>query len=181
MNALDTDLRPEYPAVPGQDIERQLRTALGQYATGVAVVTALQPDGRPVGMTINSFSALSLDPPLILWCLRRTASSGAAFLTARHFAVNVLAAGQAHLARQFAVRWQSAFDEAPWRAGPHGLPLLLGTAGAFACRHARQADGGDHVIIVAYIEEFSVTAGRQPLIFHGGHYHELSHSTEEPV
>jgi len=202
MNACETDLRPGYPAAPaqdaqrpphtapgqhagqsphtaaGRDAERHLRTALGQYATGVAVVTTVGPGGHPVGMTINSFGALSLDPPLILWCLRRTASRGAVFSAASHFAVNVLAAGQAPLARQFAARPQGEFGQAAWHPGPHGLPLLCGALGVFACRRAQQADGGDHVIVVGHIEEFGITAGRSPLVFHAGRYHALT--PEEP-
>src|SRR5215475_8048831 len=97
-----TRITAQRVTAPAQDSERQLRAALGQYATGVAVVTAVASDGRPVGMTINSFSSLSLDPPLILWCLRRNASRAAVFMSSDDFAINVLASNQSHLAKYFA-------------------------------------------------------------------------------
>jgi flavin reductase (DIM6/NTAB) family NADH-FMN oxidoreductase RutF len=156
--------------------ERRLRAALGQYATGVAVVTTMTPGGAPVGMTINSFSALSLDPPLILWCLRRSATRAAAFAAAPHFAINVLAAGQRELASRFARHDGDdgqRFGGVAWRRGPGGAPLLAGTVGAFACRRERALDGGDHVILIGHLDDYTVTAGRAPLVFHDGRYHAL--------
>jgi flavin reductase (DIM6/NTAB) family NADH-FMN oxidoreductase RutF len=154
---------------------RRLRAALGQYATGVAVVTAVAACGAPVGMTINSFSALSLDPPLILWCLRRSATRGAAFAAAPHFAINVLAAGQRELASRFARHDGDGqcFSGVAWQRGPGGVPLLAGTVGAFACRRERALDGGDHVILIGHLEDYRMTAGRAPLVFHDGRYHTL--------
>jgi len=158
--------------------QRQLRTALGQCATGVAVASAVTGDGRPVGMTINSFGALSLDPPLILWCLRHEASRGAAFTEADHFAINVLAAGQAHLARRFATWDDSGFTDLAWHPGPWCLPLLDGVLGVFVCRRSQLLDGGDHLILIGHLEDYEVAAERQPLIFHGGRYRAL---TDIPV
>jgi flavin reductase (DIM6/NTAB) family NADH-FMN oxidoreductase RutF len=157
---------------PAPAWQKQLRNALGQYATGVAVVTTHTPGGLPVGMTINSFGPLSLDPPLIMWCLRRSASRGAVFAAADHFAINVLAAGQGHLAQQFAMRNHGEFAGTGWYQGPRGLPLLRGALGAFTCRRAEQLDGGDHVIVVGHLENYAITAG-PPLVFHGGRYHTL--------
>jgi flavin reductase (DIM6/NTAB) family NADH-FMN oxidoreductase RutF len=160
---------------------RALRTALGQYPTGVAVVTTCSP-GEPVGVTINSFGSLSLDPPLVLWCLRRCSASLAAFTGAEHFAVNVLAAGQEQVARQFAARATTATSGAPradrfagidWHLDPRGLPLVDGAVAVFTCRRAALIPGGDHVIIIGELLGYDI-AGWEPLIFHGGRYGSLA-------
>jgi flavin reductase (DIM6/NTAB) family NADH-FMN oxidoreductase RutF len=153
---------------------RALRAALSRHATGVAVATTGAPDGRPVGMTINSFSSLSLDPPLILWCLQLDSASLGAFTTADHFAINLLAAGQERLARQFAARNPDRFAGLLWHRDPRGIPLLHGRLGAFICRRAEQIRGGDHLIIIGHLEEYEVTAGKAPLLFCDGRYHTLA-------
>jgi flavin reductase (DIM6/NTAB) family NADH-FMN oxidoreductase RutF len=150
--------------------QRRLRTALGQYATGVAVVTTLAPDGRPVGMTINSFSSLSCDPPLVLWCLQIDSASLSAFTTADYFAVNVLAAHQERIARCFAARGTDRFAGLDWHSDACGMPLLPGRLGSFTCRRTEQIRGGDHLIIVGLLEEYEVTTGQAPLIFYGGQF-----------
>ena len=157
---------------------RALRTALGQYPTGVAVVTTCSPAG-PVGVTINSFGSLSLDPPLVLWCLRRGSACLAAFTGAEHFAVNVLAAGQEQIARQFAAQAAGGapragrFAGVDWHPDPRGLPLLDGAAAVFTCRRTAQMPGGDHVIIIGELLGYDI-AGWEPLIFHGGRYGSLA-------
>jgi flavin reductase (DIM6/NTAB) family NADH-FMN oxidoreductase RutF len=147
-----------------------LRTALGHYATGVAVVTTTGSDGHPAGITINSFGSLSLDPPLILWCLQRSSASLATFTTADHFAVNVLAAGQERVARQFSARGEDRFGGLRWHHGPHGMPTLDDGLGVFVCRRLRHIHGGDHVIIIGHLERYQVTPGRSPLVFYSGRY-----------
>jgi flavin reductase (DIM6/NTAB) family NADH-FMN oxidoreductase RutF len=159
-----------------QDSERQLRSALGQYATGVAVVTTIASDGRPVGMTINSFSSLSLDPPLILWCLRRNASRAAIFMSSDDFAINILSSNQSHLAKYFAVHDSRSLMAVHWLQGYHSLPLLHGTVAAFICRRLRVVDGGDHWILIGQVEKYDVAAGRSPLIFQDGRYCTLMHA-----
>jgi flavin reductase (DIM6/NTAB) family NADH-FMN oxidoreductase RutF len=154
---------------PGLECET-LRTAFGQCATGVGVVTTMTPSGGPAGMTINSHSSVSLDPPLILWCLRLDAARFSVFAGADHFAINVLAGDQEILARRFAAP-SPQFARQPWRAGPSGVPLLPGTLGSFVCRRADQAHGGDHIIIIGRLEHYEVTSGQTPLIFFGGRYH----------
>jgi flavin reductase (DIM6/NTAB) family NADH-FMN oxidoreductase RutF len=147
-----------------------LRAALGHYATGVAVVTTWTADGQPAGMTINSFSSLSLDPPLILWCLRRNSASGHAFTVADYFAVNVLAAGQEQIARRFATSANDRFTDLAWQPGPTNLPLLAGRLGTFICRRAEIFGGGDHLIITGQLEEYAVMTARLPLLFYRGCY-----------
>jgi flavin reductase (DIM6/NTAB) family NADH-FMN oxidoreductase RutF len=154
----------------GADDHGALRAALGHYATGVAVVTAVGPDGRPAGMTINSFGSLSLDPPLILWCLHRQSASLTAFTSTDHFAVNVLAAHQEQVARRFSARVQDRFCGLRWHRGPNGLPVLADGLGVFICRRLRHIHGGDHVIIIGHLEEYQVNQGQSPLVFYTGRY-----------
>jgi flavin reductase (DIM6/NTAB) family NADH-FMN oxidoreductase RutF len=154
--------------------QSDLRAAFAQYATGVAVVTARTAEGHPVGITINSFSSLSLDPPLILWCLQLCAASLDAYTAADYFAVNVLASGQEPIARRFAARGTDRFAGAHWYPGPRYLPLLDGGLGVFVCRRVARLPGGDHLIMIGALEEYEVSAGRQPLVFHGGRYRSLA-------
>jgi flavin reductase (DIM6/NTAB) family NADH-FMN oxidoreductase RutF len=148
---------------------RDLRKALGQFATGVTVVTTRMPDGRRVGVTANSFSSLSLDPPLVLWSVSRGAPSFADFMSAGHFAVNVLGAGQHHLSRQFSTPLPDKFVGVAYRDGIGAVPVLEGTIASFECRSVRQYEGGDHVILVGEVERYTRTDG-EPLVFHCGCY-----------
>jgi flavin reductase (DIM6/NTAB) family NADH-FMN oxidoreductase RutF len=148
---------------------RELRRALGQFATGVTVMTARAEDGSRVGVTANSFSSLSLDPPLVLWCLDRTAPSKPVFEAASHFAVNVLSAGQHFLSRQFATPAEDKFVGVACEEGLRGLPLLAGALARFVCRSVRQVEAGDHVIVIGEVERFETFEG-EPLVFHSGSY-----------
>ncbi|MBV8258791.1 MAG: flavin reductase [Actinobacteria bacterium] len=148
---------------------RELRNAFGQYATGVTVVTARGEDGRPVGVTANSFSSLSLEPPLVLWALDRKASSLAAFQSADHFGVSVLSASQHHLSRLFATSGADKFAGGVAHDGPSGVPLLDGALAHFVCRSVRQLDAGDHVLVIGEVEHYETFDG-EPLVFHSGAY-----------
>jgi flavin reductase (DIM6/NTAB) family NADH-FMN oxidoreductase RutF/2-polyprenyl-6-methoxyphenol hydroxylase-like FAD-dependent oxidoreductase len=149
---------------------RELRRALGQYATGVTIVTCLGPGEEQVGMTANSFTSVSLDPPLVLWCPAKSASSTPSFTAASHFAVNILGADQHHLSRRFATPADDKFDGVPARAGLSGAPLLDGTVATFECRTVAVHDAGDHLIMLGEVERFD-TPGGPPLVFHSGLYH----------
>ncbi|MER5421189.1 flavin reductase family protein [Streptosporangium roseum] len=152
---------------------RTLRDAFGQFATGVAVVTTVTPDGVRAGVTVNSFTSVSLDPPLVLWCLSRNAPSAPLFLRAGRFTVNVLAAGQDHLSQRFARPLPDKFAGVETRLGPGGPPLLVGALAHFACRTMTTHDGGDHVIFVGEVEHFQRAEG-EPLVFHAGGYREFA-------
>ena len=148
---------------------RDLRRALGQYATGVTVVTTVH-DGERFGMTANSFTSVSLNPPLVLWAAARSSPSLAAFEAADRFAVNVLAADQHHLSRQFATSGTDKFDGVALLDGdPAGLPLLDGTVAHFGCRRTQRVDAGDHVVFLGEIESYDAPGG-EPLVFHSGFY-----------
>jgi flavin reductase (DIM6/NTAB) family NADH-FMN oxidoreductase RutF len=148
---------------------RDFRRALGQFATGVTVVTIRAPDGRRVGVTVNSFSSVSLNPPLILWSLSRQAPSFPDFVRATHFAVNVLEAKQHHLSRQFSTPLADKFAGVEWVEGIAGVPLLDGAIAQLVCRKVKEYDGGDHAIFLGEVEEYRWAEG-EPLVFHSGRY-----------
>lgn len=166
----------EAPAAPvlssGEDTQdsRALRRALGQFATGVTVVTTRDPaGGYPVGMTANSFTSVSLDPPLILWSITRTSRSLPAFLAAPNFAVNVLSADQIDLSVRFARHAEDKFAGLDWSEGLGGLPILPNLSASFECRRVASHDGGDHVILVGRVERFA-RFERPGLVFAEGRY-----------
>jgi len=134
------------------------------------VVSTRAQDGRRIGLTVNSFSSVSLDPPLVLWSLSRQSASLADFTNAAHFAVSVLAANQHHLSRQFATSLEDKFADVECVEGRGGCPLLKGATAHFICRNVRQYDGGDHVIFIGEVEDYKWNEG-EPLIFHSGRYH----------
>lgn len=154
------------------------RHALGQFATGVTVVTTRTADGAPTGLTVNSFNSVSLQPPLILWSLSLKAGSLAAFRDCPSYAVNVLAAHQLDVAKRFAERGVDRFVGTPWHAGPADLPIINGTVAALIARNYKQYIEGDHVILIGEVTQFDVPGGA-PLIFHGGKY--IASATEEPL
>src|ERR1700688_4310196 len=145
--------------------KRAFRTALGRFPTGVTVVTALGPGGRRIGLTANSFSSVSLDPPLVLWSLAKAARSLAFFVKAPHYAINVLAADQIGLSRQFADSREDRFADVVCRRGLGGVPLIEGCAAWFECHNVAQYEGGDHVILLGRVERFA-DADRTALAFH---------------
>jgi 3-hydroxy-9,10-secoandrosta-1,3,5(10)-triene-9,17-dione monooxygenase reductase component len=151
----------------------ELRQALGRFVTGVTIVTCRDENGEPVGLTANSFNALSLDPPLVLWSLRGASSTIGAFTSASHFAVNVLAADQVDLSRRFARPSSAKFDEGEWVDGQGGAPLLAGCVAVFECRRRSHHTAGDHVLFIGEVERIGGTAAT-PLVYHAGHYRTLS-------
>ncbi len=151
------------------DPSRILRTAFGTFATGVTVITTVDAQGRDTGLTANSFSSVSLEPPLLLWSLSRQSTSFAAFMAAGHYAVHVLAAGQEALSARFARKGADKFEGVQVTRGEGGVPLLEECAATFVCRSYARHDAGDHVIFLGEIVHFE-HADHPPLIYHGGRY-----------
>ena len=150
-----------------------LRRALGQFTTGVTIVTCTDAGGAPVGLTVNSFNALSLDPPLVLWSLRETSASTRAFAAAGHFAVNVLAESQVELSRRFASPVDDKFAHGAWLAGDQsGAPLLGGCVAIFECETLSQQIAGDHHLFIGRVLKHHELP-LAPLVYHGGHYRML--------
>jgi flavin reductase (DIM6/NTAB) family NADH-FMN oxidoreductase RutF len=162
--------RPAQLAQEGdpKDDHRGFRRALGQFATGVAVMTARSGD-KLAGVTANSFTSVSLDPPLVLWSLELRAQSLPVFREASHFAVNVLAADQVPHSTRFARPSPDKFAAADWTPGRSGVPLLSGVAAHFECVREREHEGGDHVIFVGRVEHYA-RFDREILLFAHGRY-----------
>ena len=157
-------------AGPGPTIAPEhYRTVLGHFCTGITVVTAAGADG-PAGFTCQSFSALSLDPPLVLLCPGRTSSSWPRIAAAGAFCVNVLADDQEELCRDFASKKEDKFAGAGWRPGPFtGAPVLQGVLASIECRLETVHDAGDHFIAVGRVLEMQAGTGRPLLFFRGGY------------
>lgn len=157
---------------------RAFREALGAFTTGVTVVTTRGEHGD-VGLTANSFNSVSLEPPMVLWSLGKTASSLPAFKAAKHFAVHILAENQQELSNQFATRGIDKFADVDVARGPDDVPLLNDCAARFVCRTEYQYEGGDHIIFVGEVLDFSHWE-QAPLLFHGGKYGRIfKHAPEQ--
>jgi 3-hydroxy-9,10-secoandrosta-1,3,5(10)-triene-9,17-dione monooxygenase reductase component len=151
---------------------QQLRSALGRFTTGVTIVSAFDAADTPVGLTANSFQALSLDPALVLWSLRQTSPSLPAFREARHFAVNVLAESQVDLSRRFASHRDDRFGDGVWSRGAHGAPVLAGCVAVFECETVSHQAAGDHMLFIGRVLTVSESPV-PPLLFQSGHYRML--------
>ncbi len=148
---------------------RRLRDCLGQFATGVTVVTAKGEDGTLVGLTANSFSSVSIDPPLVLWSLNKAAASLPVFQDASHYAINILGADQMDISNHFARPAEDKFAGIDYRLGEAGAPLINGCVAWFECRNEIAYEGGDHLIFVGHVERFD-HAERPALLFVAGRY-----------
>jgi 4-hydroxyphenylacetate 3-hydroxylase, reductase component len=144
------------------------RRALGHFTTGVTIVTAAT-NGECAGLTANSFTSVSLDPPLILWAVKRSSTSWPVFAASKSFAVNVLAADQAHLATQFARSATDKFKDVEWMLGQSGAPLLANVTSHFECIRRVEYEGGDHLIVVGEVTRFA-RYDRRPLVFLQGRF-----------
>ncbi|WP_342640970.1 flavin reductase [Rhodoligotrophos ferricapiens] len=144
------------------------RRSLGEFATGVTVITTTV-DGVSYGLTSNSFASVSLNPPLVLWSIRRESQSFAAFESCSHFAVNVLAHDQIAVSQHFARSGPDKFADLAVSAGAGGAPLLNDVVASFECRRVQTYEGGDHLILLGEVETFR-RYERPPLIFAKGRY-----------
>jgi flavin reductase (DIM6/NTAB) family NADH-FMN oxidoreductase RutF/DNA-binding MarR family transcriptional regulator len=165
--------------------KREFRNALGNFATGVTIITAANIDGGYVGVTANSFNSVSLDPPLVLWSLAKDARSLTAYQAAEFFAVNVLSADQVSLSNHFASQADDKFEETKFELGFGNAPLLDGCAARFQCKTSFVQEGGDHLIFVGEVVDFD-NSGRASLIYHRGQYavsepHPASESKKDPA
>ena len=148
---------------------RGFRAALGQFATGVTVVTTRAENGDRIGLTANSFNSASLDPPMVLWSLRNDSANFDVFASANYFAVNVLAADQVEVSKRFSRFVEDRFAGLECTTGVGGVPVITGCAANFQCRNVHRYSGGDHAIFVGEVLDFAVHE-RTPLVFHRGDY-----------
>lgn len=161
---------PEYRE--GSDA-RTFRDALGCFATGITVITAMTSDGTPVGLTANSFTSVSLDPPLLLVCIANSVSTAAIMRETDRFAVNVLQIGQQPTSNRFAGKGEDRFAATPWSVGEYGTPVLSGSLSSFECERHAVHDGGDHFILVGRVLKAMFEPQRDPLLYFRGKYRRL--------
>jgi flavin reductase (DIM6/NTAB) family NADH-FMN oxidoreductase RutF len=152
---------------PSIEDPRAFRSALGRFGTGVTVITCATPTG-PMGITANSFSSLSLDPPLVMWAPAKSSSRYPFFVAAEHFAIHVMGAEQSAMSTAFA-RAADPFDQFSWRNNAEGVPVLDGCLARFECRSEATHDGGDHAIVLGRVLRAAMRDG-DPLLFFGGAY-----------
>ena len=145
----------------------ELRRALGHFGTGVTIVSTRAADGRAVGVTVNSFNSVSLDPPIVLWSLSKASPSLAAFEAAGRFVIQVLAIDQVGLSRRFASRVPDKFDGVHHRYGLGGLPVIEGCTAAFECLTLEQRAVGDHILFLGHVEAFDQRHGTSLLYCQG--------------
>jgi flavin reductase (DIM6/NTAB) family NADH-FMN oxidoreductase RutF len=147
----------------------QFRQLLGQFATGVTVVTTRDPSGRPVGMTASSVASVSLNPPLVLVSVDQGNDMHPALRAARRFVLNVLAADQEAVSRRFAADHPNRFDGIGYRDDTHGIPVLDGVLASIECEKQAEAPGGDHTVFFGLITGGAVS-DRRPLLYYRGGY-----------
>jgi len=155
------------------DVQRDLRSALGRFPTGVAVVTALDSNGLAVGLTISSFNTVSLDPALIVWSLQLSSRHLDVFERTPSYAINILSQEQAEVSNLFASSLDHPFDAVAWAPGLAGVPLLAGCCAWFETENFQQLDGGDHRLYLGQVKRFAADPFPRPLVFHDGAYASL--------
>lgn len=148
---------------------RDFRDALGQFTTGVCLVSVADADAGNLAMTVNSFASVSLEPPLVLWSIQNIAEYYAAFTGCERFGISVLSKSQESLSNRYARRDGHAIDPTHFTLDDHGVPLLRDALATFSCRRWDLYQGGDHQIIVGEVMAFASTKG-EPLIFSSGRY-----------
>lgn len=148
---------------------RALRDALGRFATGVVVVTTHPAGYNPIGLTVNSFASVSLDPPLVLWSLDRDSDTQGPFLASDHFAINILRADQKALSTRLSTRGNHNLHESEYVTWETGAPILLETLAQFDCEIQDRLDGGDHLIFLGRVRRIASNEGA-PLLFSQGKY-----------
>jgi 3-hydroxy-9,10-secoandrosta-1,3,5(10)-triene-9,17-dione monooxygenase reductase component len=162
-DAADTVLVPD---------DKRFRSVLGHFATGVTIVTALD-DGEPVGLAANSFTAVSLDPPLVLFCVAHSSSTWPRIERAGTFAVNILGEGHEELSDLFARPGADRFAATPWRPGVSGAPVLEDAIAYLDCEFEAEYPGGDHRIVVGRVLDLDMREGARPLLFFRGGYERM--------
>ncbi len=168
VRAVQQDAKPSQTA---SFDHHEYRRTLGSFPTGVAIMTTRDGDGEPAGLTCNSFSSVSLDPPLVLWSLRKASKSIDIFREAKSFAINVLAEDQDHLSQRFATSSiLKKFEDVSWSTGYSALPLIDDCVARFHCDVSAQHDAGDHIIFLGQVVKYEMVREGVPLVFYKGAY-----------
>lgn len=156
----------------GQD-KRELRNAMGRFATGVTVITTMV-NGLPVGVTANSFTSVSLEPPLVLFCLGKGLGCLEAFQSAECFMINVLQSDQQSVSNAFATKGIDRFKDTAWHTSTTGLPVIDGALGSIECTRHTEVDAGDHTIFIGEVVRARYVPGHDPLLYFGGDYRQIN-------
>ncbi|MCD0453634.1 flavin reductase family protein [Actinocorallia sp. API 0066] len=150
---------------------RRLRDVLGHFATGVVAITAIDPaSGRPTGLAANSFTSVSLDPPLVAFCVAHTSSTWPTLRRAAHLCINVLSEPQAQVCRQLAVKGGDKFAGVSWASSPAGTPVIDQALAWLEVSVEAEHAAGDHTIVVARVHHLDLHTGGAPLVFYQGRY-----------
>lgn len=152
---------------------RELRNALGQYATGVCIISTVTDTQRAIGMTANSFASVSLDPPLVLWSLQNNSEMYSVYSTARYFSINILSSEQLDHSNEYAKKGGHELATSHYELGKHGSPIIHDALANFECELETTHAGGDHLIIVGRVLGMQQRTGVEPLLFYSGGYREL--------
>lgn len=152
---------------------RELRDALGRFATGVCIITTVDKDGRALGLTANSFASVSLDPALVLWSLQNNSDAHDSFASPQYFSINILDQNQLELSNQYAQKGGHLMSPEHFTLGEYGTPILHEALATFECELHATHDGGDHLIIVGRVRDMRCRGDGDPLLFYGGGYREL--------
>ena len=154
---------------------RDFRDTVGCFATGITIITTIDADGSPIGLTANSFSSLSLDPPLVLFCLDRKVASFDAFKAGGNFAVNILSTGQQDVSNRFAKSGPEKWDGVTFDTWGTGSPILPGCLANMECNVSSISEGGDHVIVIGEVVQMErASADAMPLLYYRGSYSNLT-------
>ncbi len=158
------------PPLLSEPGSRQFRSAMGMFATGVAIVTVRTATGEVAGLTVNSFNSVSMHPPLIVWSMACRSHAVPAFSAATHYAINVLPADQHALALRFASSTGDRWQGVDWQPGLGGAPLLAGALAQFECANQHHQLEGDHLLFIGRVERCVHRSDAAPLVFHGGKF-----------
>ncbi|SDI27297.1 NADH-FMN oxidoreductase RutF, flavin reductase (DIM6/NTAB) family [Alteribacillus persepolensis] len=149
-----------------KDKETLFKEAMGGYPTGVTIVTSKNEKGEPVGLTVNSFASVSIDPLLVLWSIDHKVSSLGAFKNADGFAVHILAGDQQELCKTFATKDTNRFSLHEWSISKHNLPVLADTFSVLQCKTFKQVEAGDHTILIGEVQDIQITKDKEPMLYH---------------
>jgi flavin reductase (DIM6/NTAB) family NADH-FMN oxidoreductase RutF len=147
------------------DSVTKFKEVMGNYPTGVTVVTTVDEDGTPLGLTVNSFASVSIDPLMILWSIDKNVSSYGPFTQTDKFAVHVLADDQADICSLFAMKGTDRFANCEWETSENGLPIIKGALGVLQCKTHQTVEAGDHTILIGEVIDIE-NYGKDPLLYH---------------
>lgn len=146
-----------------QEIFKQI---MGNYPTGVTIITTVNEDGMPIGLTANSFASVSLDPLMLLWSIDHRSSSLKAYTEGGKFAVHVLAEEQVELCKTFATKHPDRFSTCGWELSKNGLPIIEGVLGVFECKTFKAIEAGDHTVLIGEVTDLKVNKEKDPMLYH---------------